>query len=169
MSKSFHDAECRGPRGRRGPMGPTGPTGPTGTSSLTGPTGPTGDAGQPGATGPIGESGNGLRVAAGFFVPVTSSGTVAIISQSGQFASATYLGVGSYQIDLLPIAGVVSADQIFPQATLQDSILVSPFTMTISVTTSFVAGHGRIVVSVQRSFLPDLDAPFYLGVAFTGL
>ena len=91
---------------------------------------------------------------------------VTIVSQSGQFASAQYLGVGSYLVHLNAIAGLTSADQIIPTGIVGANAGGAPF--TINVVVAF-AGTGEIQVNLFNDADAAVDEEFYLHVALLGI
>lgn len=140
----------RGPRGHEGPRGPTGPAGATET----------------GAIGPTGPTGAGVPLAVGLFSPNGGGSSVAIISQSGEFASAQYLGAGNYLIRLNAIAGLTAGNQIIPVGVVGANGSGSPF--TIDLVAAF-AGVGTIQVSLWDNSNTPVDEEFYLHVALLGI
>lgn len=168
-----------GPTGAAGTATSTGATGPAGATGATGAgaTGPAGAAGAAGAAGPTGATGStgasstatgptgpGLPLAAALFSPVGS--TLTIVSQSGQIASATYLGVGNYLIHLNAIAGLTAASQIIPTATVGANSGGAPF--VVNVVAAF-AGTGQIQINLWDDTNTPVDENFYLHVAFLGI
>jgi hypothetical protein len=143
----------KGPEGQngRGPAGRTGSTGPTG------PTGPTGSGGSPGSTGFTGPPGPS-DVAGGLFSP-TPPGSLTILSQSGEFASGQYLGVGNYIVHLNALAGITSAEQIIPLA------MVTAAPNVVSVLGTFPgAGPGEVLITITNNLGVPIDQDFYLHV-----
>ena len=137
---------------RRGPEGPRGHRGHRGHEGDGGPTGPTGP-------------GSGLTTAAGFFIPDALSSSVSINAQSGQFASATYVGVGSYRVDLNVIPGLTSSSQILATGTVQLS--VGGFILTL--THGFSVDHGQINVHITDSAGVPSDQSFVLNASLLGV
>lgn len=92
-----------GPAGTTGPIGPTGASGPTGPSGPAGATGPSGPRGFTGYTGATGPTGPGVSPA---LVPITTTGTIIIPSDTGdnfafayQYGTFTPPATGLYAVE----------------------------------------------------------------------
>jgi uncharacterized membrane protein len=133
--------ELREGEGERGPRGHRGHDG------STGPTGPSGPTGSP-------------TIAAGSFTGTPA--TVTINEQTGQFASATYNAVGNYLLTLNAIPGVVSGTQLIPLGTSTDDGRI------VSINTSFIAGHGVLIVHVVDDTGTPVDTTFFVHLALVG-
>ena len=75
-------------------------------------------------------------LAAGRFQPNPLTSTVTIVSQTGEFLAATYLGMGFYEVVMAPIAGI----PVVSGLSLGINAVVSPFgpagTYRIAITNS---------------------------------
>ena len=106
----------------------------------------------------------GFREASGRFDPEIG-GPVVISSQSGEFASATYVGPGFYTIFLNEIPGLVGANQIIPVGT----VLSGAGGFILTSTPGFVAGAGSVGVRITDSAGTPVDQAFYLHVDLLGV
>jgi len=103
----------------------------------------------------------GGSYAAGRFEPVVPV-DVQITSQTGQFVNpGTFVGVGLYTIDLIPMPGVTSADQVIPLLTGSST---GPVFGAAQVT--FAAGHATITVSVFDNTGSPVSDSFCMHVDF---
>jgi Collagen triple helix repeat (20 copies) len=154
----------KGHRGRDGHDGDTGPTGPaggpTGATGSTGPTGATGSTGPTGTTGP-----SSLHIAAGQFLPDGVGHTVTIVSQSGEFASAQYLGVGNYIVNLNVIPGVVAANQAIAVGTAAETGTA----IIVVITAVFSVDHVQFGINLFNDAGAQVDEQFNLHVALLGI
>jgi hypothetical protein len=144
----------RGPRGCDGPVGPEGPAGPAGRRGLSGSTGPTG----PCCTGPTGPSSSSDGpLAAGFFHPDGQAATVTIVSQTGEFASATYLSLGNYRLRFVAIPGLTVPEQLIP--------VVSPRQAGFTAAVTPLDILGLLVDVIVRDAAGDFaDSDFFVHV-----
>lgn len=107
-------------------------------------------------------AGASVSLAAGVFVPDSIGVKVDVTSQSGQFvAPGAYLGAGQYTIDMVPIPGVTSADQIIP--TLMGVGSVAPIIGVAQV--AFSVDHAVIAIAVFDNTAAPVTDPFFLHVA----
>ncbi len=151
-----------------GPTGATGSTGNTGAPGATGPTGPTGATGSTGAPGATGATGaipaHRLASAAGRFDP-SVGGPVAITSQSGEFASATYVGVGDYTLSLNVIPGITTANQVIWLGT----VLSAAGGFIITTAPGFSGGAAGCIVRITDAAGTPVDQSFYIHADLLGI
>lgn len=152
-----------GPTGPTGSTGATGATGPTGSTGRTGATGSTGPTGSTGATGPSGPS--SLRIAAARFLPDGVAHTVTIVSQSGEFASAQYLGVGNYIVNLNVIPGVIVANQAIAVGTAAETGTA----IIVVIAAVFSVDHVQLGINLFNDVGVQVDEQFNLHVALLGI
>ena len=89
-----------------------------------------------------------------------SGGVVSITSQNGLFASATYVGVGQYTINLDQIPGITGVNDIIPTGT----VLSLGDVVIITLAPGFVGDHATIGVSIKNTSGDAVDESFYLHV-----
>jgi hypothetical protein len=155
-----------GSTGATGPTGVAGTTGATGATGATGSTGATGPTGTTGATGPSGATAHRLASAAGRFDPnPAAGGSVAISSQSGEFASATYLAVGQYTIFMNVIPGITSANQGIWLAT----VLAGGNGFEIMTQPGFSGGALSVGINIKDTTNAFVDQSFYVHVDLLGI
>lgn len=145
----------RGPRGERGERGERGHRGHDGGYGATGPTGSAGATGSTGSTGSTGATGPGQETAVGQFRPDALISAVVITSQNGLFASAAYNAVGDYLLTLVPIPGLIAAEQLVPVAT---AFLTAGTIITLLP--GFSGGQGKISVQITDAAGVPIDRSF---------
>jgi len=112
----------------------------------------------PCCTGPTGSSSSSDdTLAAGFFHPEAQTATVTIVSQTGEFAEATYLSLGNYRLRFAAIPGLTALEQIIP--------VVSPRNVGYTATVSPLDVLGLVVdVAVRDADGGFADSDFFVHV-----
>jgi hypothetical protein len=142
----------KGPEGPRGPRGHQGHRGHRGHDGTTGPTGPTGP------TGSTGPGGTTTRLAAAS-VEVEAP-DITIITQTGEFESATYVSVGIYELTLAVLPGLTG---LIPVGTaVGDGHIVS-------INIAIISGHGTLIVHIVDSAGNPVDDFFNVHVVLVGI
>jgi hypothetical protein len=90
---------------------------------------------------------------------------VTIVSQSGEFASATYLSVGQYTLNLSAIPGITTSSQGIWLAT----VIAGGSGFVISTESGFSGGALAVGVAIKDTAGAFVDEPFYIHVDLLGI
>jgi hypothetical protein len=92
-------------------------------------------------------------------------GSVTITSQSGEFATATYLAVGTYNLSLSAIPGITSSDQ----ALWLGTVISGSGGFIITTVAGFSGGAATVGIRITDSTGALVDQAFYIHADLLGI